>query len=784
MHSFRNRILFLLVGLVVLTQSVTLFAVLARTSSAVEARAHERLAAGGASVRQQIRFRDGQLANAVSVLGADFGFREAIASGDRLTILSAIENQGQRIDAAFVAVFDADLRPLATTTREVGGLAGMLPAMLAEREAAPAAPHAVMIGRRAYQLFLAPVRAPDTIAWVTMGFALDANFAAQIRNLSGVEVSLLHPQRTGALVVASTLPPGARAAIEAGALQVAAPDYLNFVQPLEFSSGQLQVALHEPLAAAMQPYHELRNEIVAISLTALLVAALVAVRLGRRATRPVAQLAAAAKRIEAGSYDAHLELRGDREFVQLAGTFNAMQQGIAEREARLGHAVFHDALTGLPNLAGAVRRIDAAPDAHAVATLVVLEISGLRDVSATFGHAVADRTLVAIAQRLQLQVRSDDFIARIDSDRFLVIANDGQVKPALALATQLCALLRSGLRIDALNLVFDAIAGVAIAPEHGRTAAELLPHAEIALHDCREFGQSVTLFAPGRDAGVRRRVELGAQLLAAIEGQGLHLAYQPKVSVADGEMTGVEALVRWNHPVHGSISPAEFVPLAERIGVVRSLTRWVMRAAIRQLAQWRLEGLSFDVAINVSAADILDAELGDELVALLRRYQVPPGAVLLEITESALVRDEAAASRHMELLQVMGVRFAMDDFGTGYSSLSLLQKLPVDELKIDRSFLASAHESADDATIVASTIELAHSIGLRVVAEGVEHEASMDLLRRLGCDTAQGFLISRPLAPEAIPAFHASTLRAPPVATEPFAPGRESRYRPARSTTE
>jgi EAL domain-containing protein (putative c-di-GMP-specific phosphodiesterase class I) len=237
--------------------------------------------------------------------------------------------------------------------------------------------------------------------------------------------------------------------------------------------------------------------------------------------------------------------------------------------------------------------------------------------------------------------------------------------------------------------------------------------------------------------------------------------------------------VRWNHPEHGPISPAEFVPLAERIGVVRGLTRWVMRAALRQLAQWRHAGLSFDIAINISAADILDAELGDELVALLRRYQVPPSSVLLELTESALVRDETVASRHMELLQTMGVRFAMDDFGTGYSSLSLLQKLPVDELKIDRSFLAAAHESADDAKIVASTIDLAHSIGLRVVAEGVEHEASLELLRRLGCDTAQGFLISRPLAPEAIPAFHASTLR-----PENFAPTEESGYRPGASQSE
>jgi len=768
MHSFRRRILLLVVGLVIVTQSVTLFAVLARTSAAVEARAAERLAYGGATVRQLIGFRNGQLANAVSVLSADFGFREAIASGDRPTILSAIENQRDRIEAGFVAVFDPDGTVVASTAPQITTMRDALPRMRADPDDSRQHPHAMLIDGHAWQLFVAPVHAPETIAWVAMGFPLDEAFARSIRELSGIDVSLLArgPAATES-IVASTLPPAARAALgeivrtpgrialgDTRPTDLAGDTWLTFVQRLDTDSADALVALHESGDEALAAYYDLRNTVVAIGGTALLVAMLVGLRLGRLATRPVGTLMQAARRIEGGDY-ADIEIGGQDEFARLAATMNTMQRGIADRERKLSHAAFHDALTGLPNLALAQRHIDALLAAgRGAAAVVVIETQGLRDVSATFGHALADRTVMEIAGRLKLNVRSDDLVARIANDRFLAVTADGQVKPAMALAAQLCTLLRSGLEVDGLKLVFDAVAGVAIAPEHGDNAGELLSRAEVALNDCREAARPVTLYVPGRDARVRRRIELGALLRDAIaSGEGLYLAYQPKVNVDDGTMAGVETLARWRHADLGEVSPAEFAPLAEQIGAIRDLTRWVAGEAIRQLAQWRAQGLSFDVAINVSAADILDLGLGDELLALLRRHDVPPAALVLEITESALVNDAGAAARNIELLQAMGVRFAIDDFGTGHSSLSLLQRLPFDELKIDRSFLAHAHESADDRKIVASTIELAHAIGMKVVAEGVELEASMQLLRELRCDVAQGFLVSRPVAATEIPGF-------------------------------
>jgi EAL domain-containing protein (putative c-di-GMP-specific phosphodiesterase class I) len=235
---------------------------------------------------------------------------------------------------------------------------------------------------------------------------------------------------------------------------------------------------------------------------------------------------------------------------------------------------------------------------------------------------------------------------------------------------------------------------------------------------------------------LRRALELNA---------GLKLVYQPKVEMGTRTVKSLEALARWTHPQLGEVSPAEFVPLAEQTGNTRRLTSWVVGEAIRQMAEWQVLGLEIDVAVNLSASDILDPQLGSEVLRCLETHGVPPTRLLLEITESAVMRDPVLAARHMQLLRVAGVRFAMDDFGTGYSSLSQLSRLPVDELKIDRSLIAHAHARPDDTMIVTSTIELAHSMGLRVVAEGVEHVEVWNLLRRLGCDLAQGYLISKPL---------------------------------------
>ncbi len=448
-------------------------------------------------------------------------------------------------------------------------------------------------------------------------------------------------------------------------------------------------------------------------------------------------------------------MRGAKDFRQLATTFNAMQAGIKEREVRITHLAYHDQLTGLPNRAYGENHIEQwlREDATTPLALVLIDVRNLPEINATLGHHVGDEALSEVARRLRQNVSHGDLVARLSAHQFLVATRPCSLQRAPLLAEQLTGTIRAGFHVANVSLDMDAIAGVASFPDHSDNSRELLRCAQLALHDAGEARARVAIYVTGRDAQHRRRLMLLTELRVALERGGLTLVYQPKVDMGTRTVKSVEALSRWTHPDLGFVPPTEFVPLAEQTGNSRRLTSWVLESAIGQMAAWRREGVEVDVAVNLSAADILDIALGDEVLRTLKAHGVPPTSLLLEITESAVMLDPVLAARNMQMLQVAGVRFALDDFGTGYSSLSHLSRLPFDELKIDRSLIAHAHERKDDATIVASTIELAHSMSLRVVAEGVETGESWNLLRRLGCDFAQGYLVSRPIPADQIIPF-------------------------------
>jgi diguanylate cyclase (GGDEF)-like protein len=765
--SFRNRLLALIIGLVVVTQTVTLIAVLARTSRDVQARAAGELRSGGSVVQQYIRARGSQLTSAVDLLAADYGFRSAVASREPDTMLSAAQNHSERIGADLVLLLDTNGRVLASAPRGAWGHdAASLRELPDESASARQQDHFIVLGHNAYQLFLAPVRAPETIGWVAMGFAVDDALAHRIRELVGVNVSLVTYGREGTSLAASTLPAAERTALarrqQRGTAVDAPPtieqlgshQYLTFVSGLDGSRDSIELVLQKPMTEVLAPYQDLRNALLAIGGIALALAAAVGWRLGRSATSPIGELVKAARRIQAGTYDVAVQTSGGEEFRSLAATFNAMQSGIAEREARITHDAYHDSLTQLPNRAFAERHLDEllASALQTTIAVIVIDVRNVREINASLGHHVGDDALREVARRLRQNIAPADLVARLAANQFLIVARDCSLERAPLLAEQLAGVIRSGFHLPNVSLELHVTAGVCSSPEHGSSTSELLRRVQIALGDAEDARGRMAIYRPERDEEHRRRLALVADLRRAIENDELTLVYQPKVAVSTRSVRSFEALVRWSHPRLGAVSPGEFVPLAEQTGGSRRLTSWVLSAAIRQMAAWRREGLDVDVAVNLSAPDILDPAICDEILSYLRTHGIEPARLVLEITESAMMRDAQLAARNMQLLRIAGVRFAIDDFGTGYSSLSQLSGLPLDELKIDRSFIAQAHERRDHATIVMSTIELAHSMGLKVVAEGVETAEGWNLLRRLGCDFAQGYLISRPLAvPDVVP---------------------------------
>ena len=423
---------------------------------------------------------------------------------------------------------------------------------------------------------------------------------------------------------------------------------------------------------------------------------------------------------------------------------------VAVASRRLRHQALHDDLTDLPNRALLYERMEAALAAAErsgePAALLLVDLDRFKEVNDTLGHDTGDRLLEEVAARLQGVVRRGDTLARLGGDEFAVLLRG---LPDRGMAAELAGRLQEAIArpfmLDEVVAVLDASIGIAHCPEHGTDVHTLVQRADVAMYDAKRSRTSIETYSPERDPYSAERLKLLGELRTAIGAGELVLHYQPKVDVATQRVVGVEALVRWQHPVHGLLGPAEFVPLAERTGAIGELTRWVLDSALAQARVWRDAGLDLTMAVNLAAANIADATLPDAVAALLERHGVPGDRLECEISEHTVMADPRRAMAILERLRGLGVKLSLDDFGTGHSSLSYLKRLPLDEVKIDRSFVMGMTDDDNDAAIVRTTIDLARNLGLDVVAEGVETETILRNLSELSCDVAQGFFLSRPL---------------------------------------
>jgi diguanylate cyclase (GGDEF)-like protein len=425
------------------------------------------------------------------------------------------------------------------------------------------------------------------------------------------------------------------------------------------------------------------------------------------------------------------------------------QRQLIRQAAASHHQALHDPLTGLPNrelfadrVGQAIRTADRQ---LRPAALLLLDLDRFKDVNDTLGHHHGDRLLGKVATRLTRALRGVDTVARLGGDEFAVLLPDVGADGAPAVADKLRAALHRPLTLDGVGLDLDASIGIAVYPDHGGDAAELLQHADVAMYAAKQTHAGFVVYHPAVDQHSPRRLALLGGLRRALERDELVLHYQPKADLHSGQVRGAEALVRWQHPAHGLLGPGEFIPLAERTGLIHPLTRWVLDTALRQAAEWRRAGHRLSIAVNISTRSLLDRDFPEQVAERLAAFKVPPGSLVLEVTESAVMADPALALDVLGRLHALGVGLAVDDFGTGYSSMAYLKALPVDELKVDRSFVGHMTTSNSDAVIVRSTIDLGHNLGLHVVAEGVENRATWEQLAALGCDTAQGYHLGRPM---------------------------------------
>jgi diguanylate cyclase (GGDEF)-like protein/PAS domain S-box-containing protein len=416
----------------------------------------------------------------------------------------------------------------------------------------------------------------------------------------------------------------------------------------------------------------------------------------------------------------------------------------------LRHQAMHDGLTDLPNRTLLFERLERALEEargdSVMVALLLMDLDRFKEVNDTFGHHFGDVLLKQVAFRIRNQLSPDDTVARLGGDEFaIVLPRAADANAVAATARRILNALEQAFVVEGQVLEVGASIGIALHPRHGSDARSLMRCADVAMYSAKQGNSGYSFHSEEREARSPDQLALVVEMRSAVEQRQFELFYQPKLHLRSGLMTRAEVLVRWQHPRRGLLVPAQFIPLAERTGIIRSLTDWILDAALHQCRLWQDAGAPLHIAVNISAKSLQDQALPAKVQAALDRWRIDPRFLKIEITESSIMADPAHALAILSMLQSMGVRLSIDDFGTGYSSLTHLRELPIDEIKIDKSFVSGMTTSEADAAIVRTVIDLARNLGKQVCAEGVETEAQWSMLVEMGCDLAQGYWISRPL---------------------------------------
>ncbi|MBA2352102.1 MAG: EAL domain-containing protein [Burkholderiales bacterium] len=719
----------------------------------------ENLESGERIFQRMLEQRNQQLAETSRVLAADFGLREAVAKFDRETVNSVLNNHGARIGANLMMLVSEKNELLCHTRHPEQEGAAFAYQSLIEQAAAQGHASAVLVfDDGLYQVVVVPVLAPLPIAWVAMGFAIDAGAAADLARLTALQISFAHKRKGEAWSLsASTLPQDQQKALLESMVDFSIGDdpaglsgagYSSRVTPLPpFGDDTAIAVLQRSQSQVLMSFDDLEDTTLLLGFVGTAICLFGSLLIARSALKPITKLAEIARSIGQGTYAEEVKDGQWEETDMLASAFDDMRKDIVE----ISKLVYKDSLTGLPNRVlfndRLQQAVSAAKRKQTPMAVLMMDLDNFKDVNDTLGHHSGDALLRQVAERLSgALLRDADTIARLGGDEFAVLLPVDNLEAAQKVARRLLDALMQPFTLDGQTIDAKTSIGIAVLPEHGADANSLMRKADVAMYAAKRSGSGIAVYDPRHDEHTAGRLSLLGELRIAIERNELILHYQPGVDLQTGQLTHMEALVRWQHPQRGLVGPDQFIPFAETSGFIDTITREVLRLAIRQCAEWRRAGLPVTISVNISARDLMSPNLLKTLAALLHDHDILPRWIKLEITESSIMHDPARAMETLERLCRMGFSLSIDDFGTGYSSLAYLKKLPVAELKIDKSFVFGMINDKEDAAIVRSTIELGHNLGLKVVAEGVEDEDTLKLLKSLSCDTAQGYFLSRPMS--------------------------------------
>ncbi|HKT27609.1 putative bifunctional diguanylate cyclase/phosphodiesterase [Dyella sp.] len=763
--GFRLRLALFFVGMLVAVQLITGAIVYGVTRHALVVDGERQLAASAKAFTAQMDDVSARIAGNVGVMALDFALRQAIAEGDRGTVLSVLHNHGRRVGASRMQLINLDGTIAADTADAHADGKSFAFSELIQRAFYQQTAVMAAVQGHVYWIVVVPIYAPQPVGLIVVYVQVDDELLAHMQELSNLrrDVALevqLTPSQWQAVAQGDRSTPFARGLehatgdfpTEPGLRRIAQSDYIVLAQPLQhpYHSPAVVVVFGYSLDDALRPYHHL-----AVAWLALLALGLAAGLLGvwliaRNVSRPVEWLATVAKRIEEGDYRVPPRLPRRDEIGALANAISTMAAAVQQREERISHQATHDAVTGLPNRVAIEAEITRDMEAGVTrGSLLMIGLTRVPDIIKTMGHGLCDRLMRDAGERIQRVVDGAQVARATDSNFVAWLPSAGRDDAVQAAIRILDALATPYTEPDISIDMVPAI-GIAIYPEHAAEAVALLRYAETAQFAAAGSSRAWAFYQTAIDPHRPERLSLMGELREALARGQLELHYQPKLALATRCLDGAEALVRWQHPLRGAIPPDVFIGMAEDTGNIQRLTRWALEAAITQASQWQAQGMPLRVAVNLSARDLADADLPHYIVGLAAMHRLPPQQLTLEITERAVIGEFESASRVLQQLAARGFHIAIDDFGVGQSSLSYLHTLPVDELKIDQSFIKPLIDDPNDRIIVRSIVELSHELGYQVTAEGVEDEATLDYLASIGCDHAQGYFVARPMRADAL----------------------------------
>jgi diguanylate cyclase (GGDEF)-like protein len=712
------------------------------------------------AVKRQLESNRRLLTLAARGVADDYAFREAVAERDTDTLVSALENGGTRIGAAMVLLTSLNGEVMAASGSSAAVGAGFPIESLQRDAASPESAPSVMVDNgMIYQLVAVEVKSPLPVAWIVMGFELDQDAANGLAKISGLKVSLL--MHSGGIW--KNLVTSDPVAALGTRIRLIAPPA---TEPAGQERPDAKHALERSLADARAPFEKLTTTLFWIAGVSLIGFGWAAFWIARNITRPLRELTESVDQIRSGTYDVALKLQRSDELGVLAEGLQLMQSAVMSRDQSIRRLAYEDTLTGLMNrtaFSDSLRRTLTAAAGSSVG-VAVINLNRFRRINEHLGYSVGDAVLVNVASRLSSVPSVTSAVARLAADQFAAFTRLRDPKDLQAWGTSLLLSLSEPVVVEAQPIDISATIGLAASLIDGPATDDLLRCADLALEQARREKRPLAMYEDALDPAARDQLSLLGELRHAVEHDELRLYFQPKMELTTGRVAGAEVLLRWQHPTRGLLSPAAFVPFAEQTGFIRRITRWTLDRALAQAAKWHRAGNPLPLAVNISADDIADVRFDARVAGLLTRHQLPPSLLTLELTESGFIEDPNQALGMLDALAALGINLSIDDFGTGYSSLSHLARMPANEVKIDRSFVQGLESEVEYAAVVRSAIDMGHSLGMKVVAEGIETELAAQRLQAFGCDIAQGYLYARPMPGEALESWLEGRERTPVIA--------------------